>query len=686
MKTAFIFLAIIACANAASHLACTPAEFTDPATLESSEAVCKAVVVGSNTAKAEQVTGDFDPNSVSVPGTERDGKAIFDQLLAQKQPSDDELMAYVQAIGMLAAPAVFFFVLNFCCCFCCTCCHTCCKLCTDKCSFCKCHPTAERPYGKCESGLPVIVWMLFSVLMFAFAIAGVVQGVYKMNDAVVNSVCLVDDTYLRFNAFLDNVKVPLKLLNENFGTAVEELKDAAVQDPQLTQNIRDIGSAFDVVKEKAINNKAQVASSAMKLICDPAWDEMIAQCESAKTTIGDSADEIEQTLIDIQESIQTSVVEASEDATRALADGLNTITDTQNQVGTLLDPRAYNLIQYSTLVRDNRDNGAFSFYGWVFIAVVFGLASIVGMRLFREETYLDEAYPTNGVQGDVIRLKCLGKCCACFGCCSWFMVLAFGISCALCAAIFLPIAAVGSDACLVIPSLPQKLGELSGKDQITQITGTCWNKTGNLFDGLKLNEQIKLDGINFDDFKEEFAGEGVNIDKKPVNDLRAYVEDDTKLPDQCFGPRDGSVPASDDHELRTATLNAIDAVTGSITFAEVAFNTNPSVDKLIASGEKVVTTVKCAVKDFVVGTQCYFLATTWDQAVDVLCKGFIGSLSWIGTSELLLAAMAIPYAITLLFIIKREGGHGPIVGTGIMGKDDEVTEVDAVEIEMGDKY
>ena len=139
--------------------------------------------------------------------------------------------------------------------------------------------------------------MLFSVLMFAFAIAGVVQGVYKMNDAVVNSVCLVDDTYLRFNAFLDNVKVPLKLLNENFGTAVEELKDAAVQDPKLTRNIRDIGSAFDVVKEKAINNKAQVASSAMKLICDPAWDEMIAQCESAKTTIGDSADEIEQTCV-----------------------------------------------------------------------------------------------------------------------------------------------------------------------------------------------------------------------------------------------------------------------------------------------------------------------------------------------------------------------------------------------------
>ena len=135
--------------------------------------------------------------------------------------------------------------------------------------------------------------------MFSFAIAGVVQGVYKMNDAVVNSVCLVDDTYLRFDAFLNNVKVPLKLLNENFGEAVDQLKDAAVQDPQLTINIRDIGSAFDMVKEQAINNKAQVApGTAFKTTCDLAWDEMITQCESAKTTIGDSADEVEQTCVD----------------------------------------------------------------------------------------------------------------------------------------------------------------------------------------------------------------------------------------------------------------------------------------------------------------------------------------------------------------------------------------------------
>ena len=389
-------------------------------------------------------------------------------------------------------------------------------------------------------------------------------------------------------------------------------------------------------------------------------------------------------LIDIQESIQTSVVEASAEATLALADGLNTITDTQTQVGALLDPRAYNLIEYSTVVRDNRDNGAFSFYGWVFIAIMFGLVSIVGMRMCRDNIYLEEAYPTNGVQGYVIQLKCLGKCFACFGCCSWFMVLAFGISCALCAAIFLPIAAVGSDACLVIPSLPQKLGELSGQDQITQITDTCWNKTGNLFDGLKLNEKIKLDGINFDDFKKEFAGEGVNIDKEPVNDLKSFVEDKIKLPDQCFGTKSNT--ASQMHELRIATLDTIDAVTNTIVFAEDAFNTNPSVDKLIASGENVVNTVKCAVKDFVVGTQCHFLATTWDQAVDVLCKGFIGSLSWIGTSELLLAVMAIPYAITLLFIIKREGGHGPIVATDPEEEKDQGVEVDAVEIQMADKY
>jgi hypothetical protein len=52
----------------------------------------------------------------------------------------------------------------------------------------------------------------------------------------------------------------------------------------------------------------------------------------------------------------------------------------------------------------------------------------------------------------------------------------------------------------------------------------------------------------------------------------------------------------------------------------------------------------------------------------------------------MLAIMAIPYAITLMFVMKREAGHGPIVATSITKQAAYGTEVDAVEIEMHPKY
>ena len=119
---------------------------------------------------AEDATGGFDPNSV---GGDRGGKALFDKLLGGSQPEGDKLMAYAQAVGMLAAPAVLFLFLNLCCCCCCTCCHSCFKLCCpNNCHSCKCTPRTDREYTKLEGILPVIVWTFISLLMCGFAIAG----------------------------------------------------------------------------------------------------------------------------------------------------------------------------------------------------------------------------------------------------------------------------------------------------------------------------------------------------------------------------------------------------------------------------------------------------------------------------------------------------------------------------------
>jgi hypothetical protein len=331
-------------------------------------------------------------------------------------------------------------------------------------------------------------------------------------------------------------------------------------------------------------------------------------------------------------AIQTSIIDASSGATSALQTGFDTISTTQEQVGSLLNPRTYGLLDYAMVIQQNRDNGAFGFYGWVPIALMFGFVAIAGTKMFNhviENEDHEDYYKKGGAKDRIQRtnpemddqfplhqLTCIGKCCSCFGFCSWWLTLFFGIFCALFAIIFLPVGAAGSDACLVVPTLPQKLGELANSKQIDQITNTCWNKTGNLFVGLELDKSIDVDSINFDDFNEQFSGNSVNIDKDSLADLKSKIDE---IPNNCFNPT-----------TKPDTKGLVDLIENQITFAENAFNTNPSVGKLQDAGEKLINTIKCSIKDFIKTTSCYFIAQTWKEAVDVLCVGFIGSITWIG--------------------------------------------------------
>ena len=142
--------------------------------------------------------------------------------------------------------------------------------------------------------------------MIFFFHTGIVQGIYKMNDATVNSVCLIDDAYLRFDGFLENVKKPLETLNTNFVKAVDDLSAAAVQNKTLTQNVVDIGEkGFDILKQQAVENKAAVTSAAagitQKAACDEAWDTVISTCEDAKAETDASGKEVNKALTDVQE-------------------------------------------------------------------------------------------------------------------------------------------------------------------------------------------------------------------------------------------------------------------------------------------------------------------------------------------------------------------------------------------------
>lgn len=144
---------------------------------------------------AEDATGGFDPSSVNAGG-DRGGKEIFDEVLGGKTPPNDKLMAYGQSLIIIIAPAVLFLILNYWFCCCCTCCHCCFKLCCpDKCHLCKCIPRTDREYTKLEGLLPVFVWIFFSLLMCGFAIAG------KYNTKVVYIEMKEDTKILHFICF-----------------------------------------------------------------------------------------------------------------------------------------------------------------------------------------------------------------------------------------------------------------------------------------------------------------------------------------------------------------------------------------------------------------------------------------------------------------------------------------------------
>ena len=192
-----------------------------------------------------------------------------------------------------------------------------------------------------------------------------------------------------------------------------------------------------------------------------------------------------------------------------------------------------NLFTFAEQVKSNRDASAFAFYGWVPIVVMFGFIAIAAMKFFNDIVLVDlgDVRGNQDMGGKVKKLTHLGACCSRFGTCSWCLTLFFGIFCALFAIFFIPFAAVGSDACLVIPSLPTRLGELSGNAQIGQITDTCWNKTGNLFEGLELDQSIDLNAINFTDFNEQFANNKVVIDKSGLDDLKDAL---AQVADECY--------------------------------------------------------------------------------------------------------------------------------------------------------
>jgi hypothetical protein len=665
-RFSWLLLALAVVISPACALTCSaPAAYTDPSGIKSKNAVCTKVhEKGTASAAAAAITGDFD--ATNLPGSEaRKGKQMIDKLLAymndpDEMPTSDEIQAYGIAVGMLMVPPLIFLLLNCCCCYWCTCMHTCCKCCPTMCRCCKCIPSTNQ-YTWCEVFRPNLVWLIIALVYFVVAILGTINGVYKLADTSVNGICVMDNTYLRFDAFLTNVQAPLDKVKVDFTDAVTGMKDATEFDPALSKNIEDMAPMFE-----EISNLADEGKNAQTLApCQAPWKELSAAATEAEASTTASANELKQTLDDIQKQIKSSIVDQSQAATDALDSGSTALSDMKSQLSKMMNPEKLNLFTVAKLQQDNRNNLAFGQFGWIFVAVVFTFASIIGMKFCSHERFMEQPPANNkNLPPQVKSLTCLGSCFARVGAISWFIVLTFGTFGALFALLFLPLTAVMSDACTVLPNLPGKLGEITGNAQVQNISDTCWSKDGNLFQGLNLDASIDVDSIDFSEFSSEF--ETPKIDKDGLDKMREAV---TKIrdesPSQCNAP------------VNTAKANQvtdkINDIEDQIKKAEDAFADDPSAKKIKESGESLVTTLKCAVGSFKNVTKCYFIKTTWEEVTDLVCTGVNGSLAWIAIAELLIAIFAVPYAVTTLCILKRHGGHGPL-----SHDDDDFT--DAVEI------
>ena len=631
--------------------------FVDPSSLSSTEAICMQSTTqeyaGDGGFEQSERAGNaaastFDPDSIS---SVNDRQNIFKDLLGGNTVQDQDMNTYVGALVAIAVLPIMIAVFNGISCVCCVCCRNCCRwACPAYCRVCKCIPKATH-YTKEEQYLPVAIYSGFAVLLFGFAIAGMTNGVHKFNDSLVEGICLSDNTYLRFSQFLTNVNSPLAQLETDFKGAVVALTAASKIDPTLSANVAAIGTKFADLKRAAQDAKAAIPTTNPneQNACAAIWDSIISSSTSAEAESTASAKELDTTLQDLQKELDTSLIQQSSTASDALSSAKTTLSNMQKELDKSMDPRAFGLISMAHQIKSQKDNAAFAGFGFWFIIIMLVSTSIFGVHEFKHHaTLITPPKDNKTLPLQVIRLNATGSCFSRFAAIGWCSALFFGIFCGVFAALMLPLAAVMDDVCVVLPTLPAELGTLSGEASITNIIDTCWNKTGNLLDGMGLSDSIDVDNINFDSFDKEFGGSAVDIDSSGLDKMSDELNNIDQV--KC-----GDV---------TPVSNAVTEVQAAILVAERGFAESSTVKKLKTEGAALVSLIKTAVSGFIKATNCWFIKLLWDEVVTVMCSQMRGSIQWWGSAELFIGLICLPFAITVLFMMKRYGGHGPIAASG----------------------
>jgi hypothetical protein len=622
-RTAFLLVtSLYLFGNQIAHGA-TDASYIDPKDLKSTELICTMDTSddynGDNGFKKSENAGQYMSDNFDREVT-TDRPNIFQSLLAGKSPDSNDMTTYISAIITIVVPCVLVAAFNLCNCICCICCRQCCHWCCkgkekNPCRVCQCIPKTSH-YSKEEQYMPVAVYACIGVTLFGFAIAGVTNGVHKFNDSLIEGICLSDTTYLRFSQFLRNVKSPLNTLETDFNVAVDKLSAAATIDKQLSQNVQDIATKMGELKTAAKNAKATIptANPTLRAGCEAFWQEIIDGAKAAETETTTSANNLDSQLQSVQTEIDKSLVSGKDSAKASLKTAKETIDTMQSQLDVSLDPRAYNLMQLASDIKGQKDNSGFSSFGWVFVSLIFVTTSIFGVHECKHHTTLTSPPRDNPKMPlNVIKLNHTGECFARLAAVGWCCALFFGIFCGIFAAVMLPLSAVMTDVCVVLPTLPSQLGELSGSQDISNIVTTCWNSTGNLLDGLGLSSSIDVNAIDFDSFDENFGGD-VTIDTTELEKMVKTLD---------------SGDSSNCGDMTTVKTKTNAVITQS-NFAATEFQESTIVLQLKEEGRKIIALLQKAIDDFKTATNCYFVKVIWDDVSNVVCVSLRDSIQWWG--------------------------------------------------------
>merc|ERR1712166_816011 len=385
------------------------------------------------------------------------------------------------------------------------------------------------------------------------------------------------------------------------------------------------------------------ATAKTKETCEGLFDDITTQMNSAKAASTGQAEDLAKTLTDTQTMINDNIIVMAGPADEKIGLITKALDDFDRQVEAILNPKNFvgvDLFTYAKIVQEQRSSSAFAAFGIWFIAAMLAVIGVIGMKFMHQEKFLEVGEKRNlELTGDVIALSCMGRCFSRVTCCSWWLVLFFGISSGFFALMFLPIAAVGRDICQVLPTLPQDIGQMFDNADITKLTNSCWNSSSNLFDGFDGGDAIDTSAISFGDFAEKFGDNNPEIDTTGLDDLKDLLN------------------GEDIQAFCNPTFKIVD---------------------IPKSGAKLVAEITKAIVAIRAASTCYFLACGWQDTVNVICDGLITSVGFIATAELFLAAICIPFALFIMCIQKTHGGHGPIPNEAQDAKFD-------TSIEMGTK-